>query len=685
MALTAFTFAAVALVTAALLSAAALRLHGCSFAIGAYVLAWVGVVGLGEVLSLLDAVGRIGYVVGTALLLVAAVCSWHLRGRPFPALPRPRRAAFRAHPQLAVLAVIVFAAVGYQAFLVMATPPNNYDSLTYHLPRVVAWLQQGHAGYFDAGTARANAFPPNAELGILYTVALLGRDTLAALPQLLAELAVLACVYGIGRRLGFTRPAAVFAALLTATLSEVALQAVTTQNDLVVAAFVAAAVYFVIGGERRELPLAALAAALAIGTKLTGLLALPLMVVAALLLLPRRRLAELAVWGVLAFVGFGAFWYVLNTVQTHHPLGIVPEADPYRPHVTAGGTASTFARIYWRFVDFSGLQPPSRLLNGLSHTASEAFAVAHIAPNPPEATATHFSFWPSTLVSEDSSYFGVLGFLLIIPASAGFALAWLFRRASRARGVIAAALPLFVVVIALTQAYNDWLGRFMLIPIAVAMPLTAWLYDRRLRLFTMLAVILGAATLFGTHVNNIAKPVGLDGDSPVWAMPRLDAESLHAGRLGNVLPLVNRTVPRDAKLGVVLGTNDPSYLFYGLSLGRHLVELPAGGAERLAEAQGVRWIAVSPDADRPVRPTRWRVQTVRGGWQLLTSPLTAAGGTAQLASRPAARGAGPGQDDPQRSWAAAMRGGKITGWHGPGVRTSCTRRSGPSRAASPGC
>ena len=73
MAYLAFSFAAVAVCAAALLGAASLRLQVISFAIAAYVIGWAGVVGLGEVLSLLDAVGRSGYVLGSGLLLAVAV------------------------------------------------------------------------------------------------------------------------------------------------------------------------------------------------------------------------------------------------------------------------------------------------------------------------------------------------------------------------------------------------------------------------------------------------------------------------------------------------------------------------------------------------------------------------------------------------------------------------------------
>src|SRR5262245_52262067 len=125
MPLLAFTFAAVALATAAFLCAATLRLRGTSLVIGTYVLGWAAVVGLGETLSLLDAVGRTGYVVGAALLLAGSVVAWHVGGRQLPRLPRQRLAALRTHPQLLLLAVAVAGAIGYEAFLVVATPPNN--------------------------------------------------------------------------------------------------------------------------------------------------------------------------------------------------------------------------------------------------------------------------------------------------------------------------------------------------------------------------------------------------------------------------------------------------------------------------------------------------------------------------------------------------------------------------------
>src|SRR5262249_13449970 len=151
------------------------------------------------------------------------------------------------------------------------TPPNNWDSMTYHLTRAVEWLQRGGIQYIpDATTERINALQPGSELLILWTFAFLHGDTVAALPQLLAQLACLVAVYAIARGIGFRRAPSAFAALMTATLTEIALQSVTTQNDLTAASFVAAAAALIVGRSRPEVALAALAVGLALGTKLTA-------------------------------------------------------------------------------------------------------------------------------------------------------------------------------------------------------------------------------------------------------------------------------------------------------------------------------------------------------------------------------------------------------------------------------
>ena len=76
---------------------------------------------------------------------------------------------------------------------------------------------------------------------------------------------------------------------MAATLPQIALQATTTQNDLLTASFLASALYFTLGKVRAEFALAGLAVGLALGTKATAVIALPLLLLAAMLVHDRRE------------------------------------------------------------------------------------------------------------------------------------------------------------------------------------------------------------------------------------------------------------------------------------------------------------------------------------------------------------------------------------------------------------
>jgi hypothetical protein len=625
--------AVAALVLTAGAAAASLRLRTASaFGLAVYLLAAAEIVLLTELLSFVSLVGAGGYAVGEALLLTGALVVWHLRGRPRPPLRRlDLRVDARAHPVLAALALLVLGAVVYQAFLVFATPPNNWDSMTYHLPRAAAWLQKGAVEYIDgAPTERQNAFQPNGEIEILYTFAFVGRDTAAAATQLVAELALLLAVYGCARRLGYGRAPSTFAALLTATLSEVALQSVTTQNDLVAASFVASAACLVLGADRRELPLAGLAVGLALGTKLTAGAALPLIALLAISRVPRaRRLAAVTVASAAAFVLVGAYGYILNIAETGRVLGdpsAQGHADPRR--VTLPGTVSTSARIVFRFIDLSGFHTKGAFSEWARARGKNVFDGLGIDPNPHEATATRFGFEINERPHEDVSFFGPLGFLLLPFLGVGFLVAAALRRARPATAVLALSVPLFVIAIALTFRYNPWIGRFFIAPVALTMPLVATLY--RFRLAAGLIALVGALTLGLAHAYNEGKPTGLEphtfGETrAVWELPRARAQAIFRPELIQVIDGLEQYVPhgKRGRLGFVLDGDDWSYLLYGPTLDRRLIPLPRDPLRLLdaAARANADWVILDREAPRPPPRENWTpVEFVDSRWTLFLYP-----------------------------------------------------------------
>jgi dolichyl-phosphate-mannose-protein mannosyltransferase len=690
--------AAAGLAATAGLVACALRLESAvSFGLALFLLASAEVIALTEVLSLLGFVRAAGYAAGEAILLAAALAAWHLRGRPRPPVRRLELgAAVRAHPLVAALALVVGCAVGYEAVLVFWTPPNNWDSMSYHLSRAAAWYQRQRVEYIPTRNERQNAFQPNSEMEILYTFSFVGSDTAAAATQLLAELALLLGVYGCARRLGSTRAASLLAALLTATLTEIAVQSVTTQNDLLAASFVVAAACLALGQSRAELALAGVAAGLALGTKLTSAPGLALVAALTLARPPRdgckrrrqsrrraagkpgrlrrpwERLAVLAAASALAFVAVGFYGYGLNLIETGTPLGDPSAQGDTTPDVvTFGGTVSTVARIGFRFFDFSGMNPPGWLTSFVSDRGRNVFDLLGIDPDPSAATQTHFDFRTNSRVNEDVSWFGPLGFLLVLPLAAGFLVAGGLRRAHPAAAALAAAVPVYAIALALGFRYNLWLGRFMITPVALTMPLAAVVY--RSRPVAAAFAVVGVLGLYDAHVKNETKPSGRDERPAALTLRRAEAQTILRPDMLEVIDAVERFVPATAQLGTVLSFDDWDYPLYSSRLTRRVVVLPPGNVLAVAEGRHIDSVLLDRDAARPPPRATWtRIDFHESRWTLYLRLESSANprpaGSARSArsapprAAPSARGSGrPAPRAPDVRGRRSRRGGASSG------------------------
>jgi Dolichyl-phosphate-mannose-protein mannosyltransferase len=644
-----FSLGSVLVAATSLLFASSLRLGSApSFLLGAYLLATAELVALAEVLSPFHAVTRLGYLTAATATLLAAVALWWARGRPRPPLPTRRQLReLHSQPLLMILAGVVFLALVYEFVVGVTTPPDNWDSLWHHLVRAALWRQDHSVGTIWNSNVQLglNADPPNAELQILFGLVLLGRDTLATLPQLFAECALLVAVFGMARRVGFAREASVFAALLTATLSQVALQSVTTQNDLVVAAAVAAAGYFILGHSRTEVILAGVAVGLALGTKLTAAFALPALALIALAAGGTRRVARLAAWSALGFVAFGTFIYlrsngaastVADSATTVSSGGGGGSASgSMRAAPTLVGPVSTAARVLYGFIDFSGFQhvfanetaliivlftvPLSAMVIArrwapaialaasvpllgylLSRAGIGLFALFHIPANPRNATTDGvFVFGLRQLANENVSYFGPVGMLLLWPVSVWGCVAWARHRLDRRAAALALALPIYVVAYAATLSWDPVDGRYFISAVALAMPLAALAY--RKPLFARTLTIVGIAALFLVHAFNQYKPTGLAGTKPIWSLSRIDALTLEEPRMRPVLRRVAKDVPKNAHVGVVLDSHDWTYPFFGAQLGRTVTYLKPSDARRMASAEHISYIIVHR------LPWHWRI------------------------------------------------------------------------------
>ena len=641
----------------ALLAAASLRLSSLTASLLAAYLAFAGNLGLTTAaLSPIHLVTRAGLGAAEAILLTASLAAWSLIGRPWPSFA-PARIAARAiarEPVAAGFVVLAAALLAYELALGLTVPPNNWDSLTYHLVRAAAWAQHGGLYWIpNVPSDRLNTFQPLAEQEILFLFVATGKGALYALPQYLAELALLVSVYGGARRLGFGPPPAAAAAGLFASLGLVTLESTTAQNDLVAASFPAIAAYFLLGRSPNDQALAGAAAGLGLGVKLTTILVWPVLV--ALVVLRGRRAAVPAAAGAVAgFVLVGMWGYVLNLA---HGTGLFGgTADGLRASPSWPGTLQSAVHLLYRTLDLSVLS--NRVIVGLAVAAGFAAIAVGVRRGPAAAVWVALPLCAPVLVigagdviayltrlghipvhsdvpptgginrtaDEDYSAFGPLGALALAGASVLAVSAWRRRRAVAGELALVAAYPLFVVLLAFESSFNVFQTRFLLVPVALAAPLFARLFPFRAAGLATLAVaaIVGITTLEQDRMKPLRSALGAP-----WHLDQVKAVELQwQPQAGSALAALQARVPRRACLGAVVGPDEPAYLLFGPRLERPVRYLPGSGTLSAALAQTLSYVVVSPavasTAVADFRQAGWKVADLGGYWQLLSARTTRA-------------------------------------------------------------
>lgn len=143
--------------------------------------------------------------------------------------------SFSRSPALLVVALFLSVTL----LIALTAAPNNWDSQTYHLPRIEHWLQNGSLTFYPTAIDRQNIFGPLAELILLQTRALSGDDTYYLLLQWLSMATCVAAAYRIAWQLGATPTQCWIASVFVATLPIGVLESTSTQNDYVEAALLA--------------------------------------------------------------------------------------------------------------------------------------------------------------------------------------------------------------------------------------------------------------------------------------------------------------------------------------------------------------------------------------------------------------------------------------------------------------
>lgn len=123
--------------------------------------------------------------------------------------------------------------IGMAVFVMaLRTVPYNWDSQTYHLPRIMHWAQNGSVEHYATNILRQVSSPVLAEFVNLHVYVLTGSDLFFNLLQCISFLLGVFLVYEICGRIGGRRAGCFLSALLYLSMPIGFAEALTTQVDL---------------------------------------------------------------------------------------------------------------------------------------------------------------------------------------------------------------------------------------------------------------------------------------------------------------------------------------------------------------------------------------------------------------------------------------------------------------------
>jgi hypothetical protein len=267
-------------------------------------------------------------------------------------------------------ATILTVLIGVTALL---APPNEWDAMEYHLPRVVMWMSDRNVRFFPTPDYAQLVFGTWAEDAILHLDLLWGSDRLVNLVEFFSFLGTITGVSLIAKLLGANRRGQALAALVCATVPEAVLEASGPMNTLVVSFWIVATVAFLLLSNEEpgwlNTVCVGISAGLAILTKGTAYVYLPLMVLACWFIgSPTARMRFLKRCPIFLLLIFA-----LNGPQYARAYGLT--GSPIGMPFPAGGP-----RLHW-MVGHVGLRETlANVIRGLSvHTvAPSGMLNAHI-------------------------------------------------------------------------------------------------------------------------------------------------------------------------------------------------------------------------------------------------------------------------------------------------------------------
>ena len=506
--------------------------------------------------------------------------------------------------------------------LIIYTPPNEWDSMTGHLNRLLYYLQHGTMSHFGGTNWNIDTYPKSICTLQIYNYLMSGKgeNWFKAIHHS-AYLITGFGAFGIGRSISNNFSAGVFCALVMWLLPNVLMQSITTETDIVLASYLTCLVYFLFTYReklwRRYLYLAGLTFGIALGHKITFAFSFPPLFCIILYTVfyeenwkkvisiknpsfsPQKQYEKITentsvFWLIFArfkhlflglLIGVCLFTlptgYLTNLKVYDNPIG--PPTALKHQSIERAGTKKNLliqgSRNVIRYtidmVNLDGLRNwnVGEELNDLMKKPLiklEQKTTLRLQETT-DYTIIPFTYKRRFEFFNANPYLGVFGFALILPLILLVLLGVI--RKGKAYYILAIAFVFHFLAIAFTAAYDPWKGRYMISTAVYAVPFLSLIFtncDVNTRKFSFLKLYLGLVILIGSfsailavYLNERCLPIAAMGRPSAFDTERIALQTWARPDVTPAYQKYNQIVPQDAHVALATINDDYEYPLWG--------------------------------------------------------------------------------------------------------------------------
>ena len=506
--------------------------------------------------------------------------------------------------------------------LIIYTPPNEWDSMTGHLNRLLYYLQHGTMAHFGGTNWNIDTYPKSVCTIQIYNYLMSGKgeNWFKAIHHS-AYLITGFGAFGIARNLSNNFSAGVFCALVMWLLPNVLMQSITTETDIVLASYLTCLVYFLFTYReklwRRYLYLAGITFGIALGHKITFAFSLPPLFLIIMYTVfyeenwrrvidlkkptfsPQKQLERITDNSTIFWLIFTRFkhlffgfvigiclftlptGYLTNLKIYGHPIG--PPTALKHQSIERAGTKKNLliqgSRNVIRYtIDMINLDGLRNWEDGeeLNDLMKKPIIKLERISNLKLESTTDYTIIPFTYKRRfeffnANPYLGIFGFALILPLILLVLLGVI--RKGKAYYILAIAFILHFLALAFTAAYDPWKGRYMISTAVYAVPFMSLLFtkwDLNIHKFSFLKFYVGIVVLIGSlsailavYLNERCLPIAAMGRPSAFDTDRIALQTWARPDITPAYQKYNQLVPQNAHVALATINDDYEYPLWG--------------------------------------------------------------------------------------------------------------------------